>query len=57
MVANSENNYSCLGDFHIAWSFSCKMSRIGGKLRVEDGRALMGRKEALSEILSVHFFL
>lgn len=27
-VVNYGNNCSCLGDFHIAWSFSCKFSRI-----------------------------
>lgn len=56
MVVNYENNYSCLGDFHIAWSFSCKFSRIVGKMRVEKGRALMGRRKVVNEVLSVDFF-
>jgi len=56
VFVNREKNYSCLGDLHIVWSFIYKISRIVRKMRLEEGRALMGRRESVSEILSIKFF-
>lgn len=56
VVVNYETNYSCYGNCHIAWSFNCKFSRITWKMRVEEGRALIGRKKSVNKFLNFNVF-